>query len=146
MKTIDNEWIKKKIMEDPDLEFGIGDEMTEMEKLKQRLTDMGVLNFRPFWGPEAENLTVEERAKALNGVLDAIESGDCKEIFDIEYGLDFVSHEQAREFYRQHPEPNWSYNDPGSQETYIARRDAYEKLLPKLHEDFINNEKNKKPV
>ncbi len=43
--------------------------MTELEKLKERLFP-GLINFHVDWGPEAIHMTIEERAKVLNDVLD----------------------------------------------------------------------------
>ena len=55
---------------------------TEMDKLKDRLfsdPDRKFMNFNVFWGDEAESMTIEERAEALNVIFDAIKRGDYKE-------------------------------------------------------------------
>lgn len=110
---------------------------TEFERFKDRLKEMGVKQFHPYWGPEADKLTQEERMAELNRVLDLIESGDCKEIFDVEYGLEFENREQCREFYIRYPMPTWSENDPESRDTYSKRCDEYEASLDENFKKFM---------
>ncbi len=53
--------------------------MTEMERLKERLFPKDgphIKNIHIEWGPEAHRLTPDERAGAVNKVLDQLEAGD----------------------------------------------------------------------
>jgi hypothetical protein len=56
--------------------------IAESQKLIDRLCnnpEKKLVNFHVDWGPEAHKLSVEERAKVINDVLDQIENGDYEE-------------------------------------------------------------------
>jgi hypothetical protein len=46
--------------------------MSEIDKLVKRLS--GVKNFHVSWGPEAHKLSSEQRAKAINDIMDEIDA------------------------------------------------------------------------
>lgn len=52
--------------------------MTELEKLDARLfgdPNKKLTGFNVWWGPDAVDLSVEERAKVLNDVFDQVDNG-----------------------------------------------------------------------
>ena len=106
--------------------------MTEVEKLENRLRELGVKSFHPFYGPEAHKLTQEQLASEMNKVLDQLENGELTEIYDLEYGLDFDSQEQCDRFYVKHPVPTWTlFGQPADDETQEYRNNLndYEEKL-----------------
>ena len=56
--------------------------MTELEKLKERMFELGLMNFHITPGPKWKDLETEERAAVINKVYDDIEAGNCEFIED----------------------------------------------------------------
>ena len=95
--------------------------MTEVEKLLKRQEDGNYRVKGIFPGENFGEYTDEQVAAELNKVLDQIDAGNTKEIYDMDGGLEFDSHEECRALYKEFPRPNWSVNDPDSRETYLQR-------------------------
>lgn len=55
---------------------------TQVEKLMRRLKEMDVKQFSVFKGKDWYNTSSEDRAKTINDVFDAIESGDVMVVPD----------------------------------------------------------------
>lgn len=52
--------------------------MTYVEQLYEKLKDRKTTNFHVSWGPEAVNMTAEERAKFLLDLMNGIDDGSIK--------------------------------------------------------------------
>jgi hypothetical protein len=118
--------------------------MSEVEKLENRLREMGVKTLHPFYGPEAHKLTQEQLAAEMNKVLDQLENGELTEIYDLEYGLEFDSQEQCDRFYTLYPQPTWTlFGQPADDETQEWRNNMndYEEKLQLRHAEFMQGEK-----
>lgn len=111
-----------------------GDEMSEVEKLRKRLEAMNCKSFHVTRGEQPS--TPEQLAAEVNRCLDRMERGELKEVFDIEYGLEFETQGQCWEFYKLNPMPKWSEYTGVAWQLEV---EAYEKSLPERFKAFMES-------
>lgn len=71
-----------------------------VEQLAEKHQEMGVVRFSPFWGPQGQSLSDEEKAKVLLSVYWEMERGHCaKQDCFSETGTPI--HKRAKHKYRE---------------------------------------------